>query len=138
MNNQYTISSSDGKLLIKTTLNPNEINKRLNQIAKQFHQSKLIVTDSENKNRLRIFNYNKASDLREQLETLVVQNFKDAWEEGFQELINACKGTGELDTTEEEYRKLDWAEAKDEFLFHYLQDIEELIKKESGLFDEVK
>ena len=74
------------------------------------------------------------SEVREQLETLIIQNFKDAWEEGFTQLIKECQETGETNMTEEEYRKLNWGDMKDEFLFNYLLDIEKLIRKSSGLF----
>ncbi len=121
--NSYFIQSENGRITIKTEVEPDQLQKRLNQISRAFKIATFNVTDSDNKTVA--WTYNQASELREQLETLVVQNFKDAWGES--------KSSVMFDTalTEEEIEK---DRLVDEYLFNYLQDLELLIKQQSGLF----
>jgi len=82
-------------------------------------------------------NTSKGYMTREILETLVVQNFKDAWEECLTELIRECMETGDFgsECTEEWFRAQDWTDAKAEFLQNYIMDLGTLITQQSGLFN---
>lgn len=129
---KYTIQSEKGNLTIRTEVEPKNLNIRLNQISKAMKLSTLIVTEPDG--HTFTWMYNAAVEAQEQFKTLIVQNFKDRWEEAFTQLIKECQATGEINMTEEEYRKLDWEYMKDEFLSNYLLDLQKLIEKKSGLF----
>lgn len=73
MNKQYTILTKDGKLLIKTTINSDNIEKRLIQISKRFHVETLVI--QEEGKEVEVWTYDRARDIRQRLEEVLNEDF---------------------------------------------------------------
>lgn len=127
---KYKIQSEAGNLTIKTEVEPSQLGKSLLRISNAMGLKTLIVTDITE--HTFIWAYSKVSEVREQLETLVIQNVKDAWEERKAEHIQDGLEAG--DTLEELQGEEGWEDAKEDFLKDYFYGLETLIKQESGLF----
>lgn len=73
MNKQYTILTKDGKLLIKTIINSDNLEKRLIQISKQFHIETLVI--QEEGKEVEVWTYDRARDIRQRLEEVLNEDF---------------------------------------------------------------
>jgi thymidine phosphorylase len=134
MPNKYHITSIDGKLTINTRIDPEYLNRRLNEISKAFNIKTLVVLDP--KGRIINWVYSEAVHVREQTEELLVKDFRHDWQEGMGEIITQMMTSGDIDMTEEQIRNAAWSHMREEYLENYLHELGKIIKVKSQLWNE--